>query len=162
MTIAEIKSTVEVYFGLPEGTIDVDTRKREVVEARQIAMYLAKKFVEHKKSQFRENEKQKSRMIRNYVPKSYEREHWNWSLLKIGKNMGNRDHATVMHSCKAVNNLIDTVHSYRKDIEILTKKVMNGVEITEKERIDSVVTSLIRLIKKRDIEIDKLKLNGLN
>ena len=39
------------------------------------------------------------------------------SLAAIGAQIGRKDHATVIHACKTVNNLIDTDKKYRNDIE---------------------------------------------
>ena len=39
-----IKQTVEDYFGLAPGSIDIDTRKREISERRQIAQFFMKEI----------------------------------------------------------------------------------------------------------------------
>ena len=57
------------------------TRKREIVEARQMAMKMAKEFTTA-------------------------------SLQLIGNEVGGKDHATVLHACKTVDNLCDTDKSY--------------------------------------------------
>jgi chromosomal replication initiator protein len=44
VTVDEIINTVCKHFGLETATIHTKSRKREVVQARQIAMYLAKNF----------------------------------------------------------------------------------------------------------------------
>ncbi len=69
------------------------TRKREVVEARQLAMYLSKKMISNK------------------------------SLMAIGEAFGGRDHATVIYSCRTVENLLDTDILFRKALEDIEKKV---------------------------------------
>ena len=46
ITIDNIINTVCKHFGLDTNTIHTKSRKREVVQARQIAMYLAKKYTE--------------------------------------------------------------------------------------------------------------------
>jgi hypothetical protein len=44
ITIDRIKKVVCEYFNIPVEYIDLKTRKREIVQARQIAMYFAKKI----------------------------------------------------------------------------------------------------------------------
>ena len=46
VTVDEIINTVCKHFGLETATIHTKSRKREVVQARQIAMYLAKNYTE--------------------------------------------------------------------------------------------------------------------
>lgn len=73
---------VSNFIGIPSDVLQVKTRKRDIVEARQVAMYLAKR-----------NTKE--------------------SLAQIGSNIGRKDHATVLHACKTVENLIETDRSFR-------------------------------------------------
>jgi chromosomal replication initiator protein len=44
-------------------------------------------------------------------------------LASIGSQIGKRDHATVLHACKTVNNLSTTDKQFRKYVEDLTKKL---------------------------------------
>lgn len=92
ISIDFIQKIVCDYFNLPVDSINSKTRKREIVQARQLAMYFAKK---HTKS----------------------------SLATIGLHCGNKDHATVLHACKTVNNLIDTDKQFRIYVEELDKKI---------------------------------------
>jgi len=45
------------------------------------------------------------------------------SLASIGSQIGRRDHATVLHACKTVDNLSLTDKQFRKYVEDLTKKL---------------------------------------
>ena len=47
LTIEDIQQTVCDYFGIPEELIRARTRKREAVQARQIAMYFSKQMTTH-------------------------------------------------------------------------------------------------------------------
>ena len=49
------------------------------------------------------------------------------SLSKIGKTYGNKDHATVLHACKTVSNLMQTDKVYRSHIEEIEKKLLNYI-----------------------------------
>ncbi|MCH7535913.1 MAG: chromosomal replication initiator protein DnaA, partial [Bacteroidetes bacterium] len=92
VSIDYIQKVVCDYFKLPIELLKSKTRKREVVQARQIAMYFAKSLTKS-------------------------------SLANIGMHCGGKDHATVLHACKTVNNLIDTDKHFRKYIEDLGKLV---------------------------------------
>jgi len=92
ISIDYIQKVVCDYFNLPLEQINSKTRKREIVQARQLAMYFSKK---HTKS----------------------------SLATIGLHCGNKDHATVLHACRTVNNLIETDKQFRTYVEELDKKI---------------------------------------
>lgn len=94
ISLDKIKDAVCEHFNLELESILTQSRKREVVQARQIAMYLSKQFTKH-------------------------------SLSSIGHAIGNRDHATVLHACKTVNDLMATDKSFKsnvQEIEALLKK----------------------------------------
>ena len=45
------------------------------------------------------------------------------SLAKIGMHCGGKDHATVLHACRTVNNLIDTDKQFKTYVTDLQKKI---------------------------------------
>lgn len=45
------------------------------------------------------------------------RKHLDMSIAKIGKYIGDRDHATVLHACKTIENLADTDKQFRGELE---------------------------------------------
>jgi chromosomal replication initiator protein len=92
VSIDYIQKVVCDYFDLPLDLMKSKSRKREVVQARQIAMYFAKNFTKS-------------------------------SLATIGAQCGGKDHATVLHACKTVNNLMDTDKKFRGYVEELEKKL---------------------------------------
>jgi chromosomal replication initiator protein len=47
LTIEEIQRTVCGYFNIPEDLVRAKTRKREVVQARQVAMFFSKELTQH-------------------------------------------------------------------------------------------------------------------
>lgn len=90
ITINYIRKMVSDYYNIPNKKLDEVTRKREIVQARQVAMSFAKKLTGK-------------------------------SLSHIGAEIGGKDHATVLHACKTIENLIDTDKVFRnqvKDIEV--------------------------------------------
>jgi chromosomal replication initiator protein len=92
VSIDYIQKVVCDYFDLNMEMLKSKTRKREVVQARQIAMYFSKKLTKS-------------------------------SLANIGAHCGGKDHATVLHACKTVNNLLETDKTFRGYIADLEKKI---------------------------------------
>lgn len=91
VSIDYIQKVVSDYFEMDVATLQSKTRKRHIVQARQLAMFFAKKFTKA-------------------------------SLASIGSQIGKRDHATVLHACKTVENLAETDKQFRKYKEDLDKK----------------------------------------
>ena len=92
VSIDYIQKVVSDYFQMDVATLQSKTRKRHIVQARQLAMYFAKKFTKA-------------------------------SLASIGSQIGKRDHATVLHACKTVDNLSFTDKQFRKYVEDLNQKL---------------------------------------
>ncbi|WP_375238167.1 chromosomal replication initiator protein DnaA [Aurantibacter sp.] len=92
VSIDYIQKIVSDYFQMDVDTLQSKTRKRHIVQARQLAMFFAKKFTKA-------------------------------SLASIGSQIGKRDHATVLHACKTVDNLSSTDKQFRKYVEDITKKL---------------------------------------
>ena len=93
ITIDHIIEVVCEYLNLDFARFNSTERTREIAQARQIAMYLAK-------------------------------QHTKAPLTTIGAAIGGRNHATVLHSCKAVSNLIETDKAFRRMVEEIEKKVL--------------------------------------
>ncbi|OIP83379.1 MAG: chromosomal replication initiator protein DnaA [Porphyromonadaceae bacterium CG2_30_38_12] len=91
-TVEKIRDAVCEYFSLSVDAISTKSRKREVVQARQIAMYLSKQLTKN-------------------------------SLSSIGFSIGQRDHATVLHACKIVNDLMDIDKSFRNSVREIEDKL---------------------------------------
>jgi chromosomal replication initiator protein len=45
------------------------------------------------------------------------------SLTTIGAQIGGKDHATVLHACKTVNNLLETDKKFKGQIDEIEKKL---------------------------------------
>ena len=91
-TVEKIRDVVCEYFSLSVDAISTKSRKREVVQARQIAMYLSKQLTKS-------------------------------SLTSIGFAIGQRDHATVLHACKIVNDLMDCDKNFRSSVKEIEAKL---------------------------------------
>lgn len=90
LSVAEIRDMVCDFYGVSLESLLSESRKREIVQARQVAMYFAKIKTKD-------------------------------SLTTIGTTIGKRNHATVLHACKTVQDLIDTDKSFRSSIEELNR-----------------------------------------
>ncbi len=93
LSLDKIQDAVCGYFGITRDLMLSKTRKREIVQARQIAMYLGRSLTKV-------------------------------SLAAIGAQIGGKDHATVLHACNTVSDLIATDRSFKQyvaDIEKLLK-----------------------------------------
>lgn len=91
-TIEKIRDVVCDYFSLSVDAISTKSRKREVVQARQIAMYLSKQLTKN-------------------------------SLSSIGFAIGQRDHATVLHACKIVTDLMEMDKNFRNSVQEIEKRL---------------------------------------
>ena len=91
-SVEKIRDVVCDYFSLTVDAISTKSRKREVVQARQIAMYLSKQMTKN-------------------------------SLASIGMTIGQRDHATVLHACKIVSDLIDIDKKFRASVQDIESKL---------------------------------------
>lgn len=70
-------------------------------------------------SSSRKREISTARQMAMYLAKQYTKN----SLSSIGKTMGNRNHATVLHACNVVNDLVDTDKTIRSDLQELEGKL---------------------------------------
>ncbi|HEX7411932.1 MAG TPA: chromosomal replication initiator protein DnaA, partial [Bacteroidales bacterium] len=92
ISIDFIQKIICDYFNIPVDQLNSKTRKRDIVQARQLAMFFSKKLTKS-------------------------------SLATIGLHCGNKDHATVLHACRTVTNLIDTDKNFRTFADEIEKKI---------------------------------------
>ena len=98
VTIDLIVRTVCEYFNITRDTLLSKSRKRQIVQARQIAMY----------------------ECRNLIP--------NCSLSTIGAELGGKDHATVLHACTTVQDLMSTDKAFRQYVTDIENMIVVPVE----------------------------------
>jgi len=96
VSIDFIQKAVCDFFDVPLEKLKEKTRKRAIVQARQLSMYLAKGLTKN-------------------------------SLKVIGKHFGGRDHSTVIHSCQAIQNLMDTDNTFKDQVEEIRKKIQLSI-----------------------------------
>ncbi|MBO4447587.1 MAG: chromosomal replication initiator protein DnaA, partial [Bacteroidales bacterium] len=90
ISITSIQDSVCEYFNITREEMLSSSRKRQIVQARQISMYLSRNLLS------------------------------NCSLATIGSETGGKDHATVLHACTTVSDLMSTDRNFKRyvtDIE---------------------------------------------
>ncbi len=95
ITIDKVKKVVCEYFKLSATDLLSKSRKRQIVQARQIAMYLT-------------------------------RNHISCSLSTIGSEIGGKDHATVLHACNTVADLVSTDRTFKQYIQDIDKLLLTS------------------------------------
>ena len=90
--INDIQKQVAKHYLLTVSDLTSKNRKRPIVMARQMAMFIAHELT-------------------------------NLSLANIGKNFGNRDHSTVLHAIKTINNNIDKTSEIKNNYESIKLKL---------------------------------------
>lgn len=93
VTIDKVQKVVCDYFNISRDELVSKTRKRQIVQARQIAMYMSRNLI-------------------------------NCSLSTIGAEIGGKDHATVLHACTTVNDLMTTDKSFRQYVSDIEKMLV--------------------------------------
>ena len=86
ITIDTIISKVCEHYDIEKESLHSRSRKHNVAIARQVAMYLAKKYTDT-------------------------------SCVRIGKLIAKRNHSTVLHSCKMVQNQLEIDKNFRSEME---------------------------------------------
>lgn len=88
LTVTHIKEEIASRYEVPRSELEGASRKKEISQARQIAIYLARELTEQ-------------------------------SFPAIGREFGDRDHTTIMHSYSKVKSLLaDTPLLYAEILEI--------------------------------------------
>ena len=93
VTIDKVQKTVCDYFNITKDILLSKSRKRQIVQARQIAMYMSRTLV-------------------------------GCSLSIIGTELGGKDHATVLHACNTVSDLMSTDKSFKQYVSDIEKMLV--------------------------------------
>jgi chromosomal replication initiator protein len=94
ITPQKIQETVCNFYNIKRELIQSASRKREIVQARQVAMYFTKQLTE-------------------------------LSLSQIGIQIGNRNHATVLHACNTVKDLVEVDKGFSSDVKEIERILSN-------------------------------------
>ena len=93
ITIDKVQKVVCDYFNITRDTLLSKSRKRQIVQARQIAMYMSRSLI-------------------------------NCSLSTIGAEIGGKDHATVLHACTTVSDLMTTDKTFKQYVNDIEKMLV--------------------------------------
>ena len=91
ITIDKVQRAVCEYFNITRDALLSKSRKRQIVQARQIAMYMSRNLIN------------------------------NCSLATIGAEIGGKDHATVLHACTTVSDLMTIDKGFRQYVTDIEK-----------------------------------------
>ena len=92
LSVDYILQVVSDYFRTDVKNVLSNTRKREIVQVRQVAMYFARQMTKA-------------------------------SCKGIGAQLGKKDHATVLHACRTVNDLMTIDRRFKMQMEELEGKL---------------------------------------
>lgn len=93
VTIDKVQKVVCDYFNISRDELLSKTRKRQIVQARQIAMYMSRNLI-------------------------------SCSLSTIGAEIGGKDHATVLHACTTVSDLMSTDKVFKQYVADIEKMLV--------------------------------------
>ena len=114
ISISLAKEIVKVYVQYNQREITIDRIKSVVCEY----MNLSPEVFESPK---RTREIAQARQIAMYLSK----QHTKAPLTSIGAAIGGKNHATVLHACKAISNLMETDKVFRHQVEEIEKRVLS-------------------------------------
>lgn len=97
VTIEKVQRTVCDYFNISHEDFLSKSRKRNIVQSRQIAMYLCRSHIS------------------------------NCSLATIGAEIGGKDHATVLHACNTVSDLMSTDRVFKKYVSDIEEMLSSSI-----------------------------------
>lgn len=95
LSIDRVQKTVCEYFNITKEMLISQSRKRQIVQARQISMYLSRNLI-------------------------------NCSLSTIGSETGGKDHATVLHACSTVQDLMSTDRLFKQYVSDIEKMLTSA------------------------------------
>jgi chromosomal replication initiator protein len=95
ISVEFIQKTVAYYYNIPVEKLREKTRKKLIVTARKLSMYLAKQMS-------------------------------NKTLVAIGEYFGGRDHTTVIHACKSIEEMLQNDERFKNIVGDLTKKIKSN------------------------------------
>lgn len=113
ITVALARDILKVYVQYNRREITIDHIQRVVCE------YLGLDAVTFN-SPKRTREIAQARQIAMYLSK----QHTKTPLTAIGAAIGGKNHATVLHACKAISNLMETDKVFRSQVEEIEKRVL--------------------------------------
>lgn len=114
ITIALAKEVLKVYVSMYQKEITIE----HIIEVVCAEMNIDR---ERMNSSERTREVAIARQLAMFLAKKHTKQ----PLTNIGAAIGGRNHATVLHSCKTISNLMDTEKLFRQQVEHIEKQLMN-------------------------------------
>ena len=114
ITIALAKEVLKVYVSMYQKEITIE----HIIEVVCAEMNIDR---ERMSSSERTREVAIARQLAMFLAKKHTKQ----PLTNIGAAIGGRNHATVLHSCKTISNLMDTEKVFRQQVEQIEKKLLN-------------------------------------
>lgn len=99
LTISHIKEEVAARLNLKRQALEGSSRKKEISQARHIAIYLSREMTDH-------------------------------SFPAIGREFGNRDHTTIMHSCDRVQAMLEEMPLLYSEINGIRESLTSQYSMT--------------------------------
>ncbi len=113
VTIALAKEVLKVYVSLYQKEITIE----HIIDVVSAEMNIDK---ERMSSSERTREVAIARQLAMFLAKKHTKQ----PLTNIGAAIGGRNHATVLHSCKTISNLMDTEKMFRQQVEQIEKVLL--------------------------------------
>lgn len=123
-----VRRSIACHLSAPINFTEITNRNREVVDARQVYAYFLHLLFGNRKRD-------------DVVHQG------NLSLSDIGRLIGNKDHSTVLHSCRTVRNISQTDKEYANRIAL----IWNDVKIHLIDAISIVIDSGAMLKKEEEL-----------
>ncbi len=114
ITIALAKEVLKVYVSMYQKEITIE----HIIEVVCAEMNIDR---ERMNSSERTREVAIARQLAMFLAKKHTKQ----PLTNIGAAIGGRNHATVLHSCKTISNLMDTEKLFRQQVEHIEKRLLN-------------------------------------
>ena len=114
ITVSLAKEILKVYVQFHQKEITIDLIKQVVCETLGID-------TESFNSTRRTREIAQARQIARYLAKK----HTKSPLTAIGAAIGGKNHATVLHSCKQISNLMETDRKFRNQMEEIERSILS-------------------------------------
>jgi chromosomal replication initiator protein len=114
ITVALAKEVLKVYVSMYQKEITIEQIIATVCDQMNVDK-------ERMSSSERTREVAIARQLAMYLAKKHTKQ----PLTNIGAAIGGRNHATVLHSCKTISNLMDTEKLFRQQVEQIEKALLS-------------------------------------
>ncbi|MDR0385792.1 MAG: chromosomal replication initiator protein DnaA [Prevotellaceae bacterium] len=118
-TLIKREITVELAAEMLDKLVNTARKEITIDKIKKIVCDYFEMPLDKLLSMSRKREIVLTRQIAMFLSKNHTR----YSFAQIGDQIGKKDHTTVLHACKTVQNLIDTDKAFKKTMQELEKKL---------------------------------------